>query len=430
LLKKPVCLRVEAFRRPRRRVMSAIVVDASSGRALAAAAVLRAIVARNSGAPDADWIAFLEADLRPIFLRDAELEAAVSKIGWHEDGPGRGCFQGCPNLADLRSILPVFVCRAVALEDGRRDFERHVTRFINKAAPRTARQAAQDFATSGLWHAGEERQWRLHAFASLLLKSFAKVSRFRPALGNLFQASGTLSAQVTAASELLLCTPGLREAVDLWIFQGLGCQQLWAPERYVVCAIHRRRSVLGVDFGTLPPVLLRRILDFIFPETQPAQRDVTRAMPLHLHATQTEVALIFGHLIWNCPRALWEVWTPTALMVVETLLPRRMTSFGLGEVSIPEPSSSRVHQAALLLAVLCGRLLKEPLRGMVSRAAKLTNTLVTAVTDAGQLEGYVRHCVACAAESAATLSASEAVRIQAAWRGWHVRRSLPSRAPC
>jgi len=359
-------------------------------------------------------------------VQDAELEAAVSKIGWHKEATGQGHFQGCPKLEDLRSVLPVFVCRAAALEDGRRDFERHVTRFINKAAPHTAQQAARDFATSGLWRAGEEQQWRLHAFASLLLKSFAKLSRFRPGLGNLFQASGTLSAQVTVASELLLCTAGLRQAVDLWIFQGLGCQQLWAPERYALCALHRRRSTLGVDFGVLPPVLLRRILDFVFPESQPAQRDVTRTMPLH--ATQTEVALIFGHLMWNCPRALWEVWAPTALMVAGTLLPRCTTSLGHGVAGGPAGNSSRLHQAAILLAVLCGRLLKEPLQGLPSRATKLTDTLVTAVTGAGQIEGYVRHCVACAAESAVALSAGEAMRIQAAWRGWHARRSLPALA--
>lgn len=406
--------------------MSTAIAHASSGRALAAAAVLRAMGARNSGAPDGDWISFLEADLRPLFLLDAELEAAVSRIGWHKETRGRGGFQGCPKLEDLRSILPVFVCRAAALEDGRRDFERHVTRFINKAAPRTAQQAARDFATSGLWRAGEERQWRLHACASLLLKSFAKLSRFRPALGNLFQASGTLSAQVMAASELLLCTAGLREAVDRWIFQGLGCQQLWAPERYALCALHSRRSTSGAEFGALPPVLLRRILDFIFPESQPAQRDVIRTMPLH--ATQTEVALIFGHLMWNCPRALWEVWAPTALMVAETLLPRRMTRFGPAVADPPVANSSRLHQAAILLAVLCGRLLKEPLPGMLSRATKLTDTLVTAVTSAGQIEGCVRHCVACASESAAALSAGEAMRIQAAWRGWHARRCLPALA--
>eukprot|EP00419_Tripos_fusus_P022327 CAMPEP_0172717438 /NCGR_PEP_ID=MMETSP1074-20121228/71433_1 /TAXON_ID=2916 /ORGANISM="Ceratium fusus, Strain PA161109" /LENGTH=395 /DNA_ID=CAMNT_0013542377 /DNA_START=60 /DNA_END=1244 /DNA_ORIENTATION=+ len=395
--------------------MSAIVVDVSSGRAAAAAAVLRAMVARNQGAPQRVWITSLEAELRPLLVQDAELEAGVSRIGWHKEAPGRAHFQGCPNLEDLRSILPVFVCRTAALEDGRRDFERHVTRFINKAAPRTAQQAARDFAASGLWRAGEERQWRLHAFASSLLKNLAKATRFRPALGPLFQASGTLRAQVTAVSELLLCTAGLREAVDLWIFQGLGCQKLWAPERYVVCGFHRRRSALGTDWGVLPPVLLRRILDFIFPESQPAQRDVTRSMPLH--ATETEVALIFGHLLWNCPKALWGVWAPTALMVAETLLSRRMTSFGPGEAGTgsPQPDSSRVHQTALLLAVLCGRLLKEPLQGMISRATKLTDKLKGAVAGAGQIEGSVRHCVKCAAESAATLSDGEAMRIQTAW---------------
>merc|ERR1740121_1036334 len=206
-----------------------VVADASSAHVPAAKAVLRAIASRSSGSPDREWVAFLEEDLRSLVAEDATLADLLGRFGWGGDGD-EGRFAAPPELEELRCALPVFTRRSEAAggTEERLKFERRVLRFINKVSMRNARQAAEEFCASGLWSQGGEREWRLHAFAALMLRNFAKLARYRPAKGNLFQEMSILGAQVGAVCELIECTPGLRQVVSLWICQLLGCQRLWA----------------------------------------------------------------------------------------------------------------------------------------------------------------------------------------------------------
>mmetsp|Transcript_42942 Transcript_42942/g.118764 ORF Transcript_42942/g.118764 Transcript_42942/m.118764 type:complete len:411 (+) Transcript_42942:3-1235(+) len=380
---------------------------AAPGLVATAEAVAQAVAAQSAGTPGPDWCAALCESLNRILESDGELEGdadfvqILCRFGW-----SAGCFQAPPNLEELSRALSCEVkSQAVPGSfEGRREFERCATQFINKVTPRTAAQTAAEFSKSDLWSVGEERAWRLHAFTALLLRSFSKTARYRPARGALFRDLSILRTQVIAVSELLLCTEGLREATDLWVLRILGCHRLWAVQRLTVCAVWHRQSADHVGLGTLPAGLMRRVLDMVFPEPPAVQTEVERA--LSPRALPTEIAIVFGHLLWSCPRALWEVWCPMALTVVETLLSE--------SPGAEPPDADRVHHAGIVLLSATGRLAREPLPGMALRATSLGRNLrivaavVLTARQAAKTPGYVRHRVSDAVESAAALNHADA----------------------
>lgn len=340
--------------------------------------------------------------MRALVSQDIALDDVLQKFRWCN-----GRFDGAPDLWNLRTALPVFISRVPRGGlDGRHEFERRATGFINKVTPRNARQAAEELASSGMWSGAEERNWRLHAFAALLLRSFARVARYRPARGDLFRDLSILSSQVSAASELVSFTPGLREAIDLWVFKLLGCQKLWEPQRLAVCSVHARLSKEGMGIGVLSATVVRNVLTYIYPESSPVQRELCHSHPPH--AVPTEIAIVFGHIIWSCTESLWHVWGFVALTVVETLL--------------ATVDSCRTHQAAIVLSATCGRLSREPLKDASRRAVVLGRALAKASWVLGSQEGFVRHRIACAVEAAELLEVRGATRLQAAWRGRRARR--------
>lgn len=248
--------------------------------------------------------------------------------------------------------------------------------------------------------------WRLQAFSSLWLRSSARVARFRPARGNLFQDLSILSGQVHAVSELLMCTRGLREAIDRWIMKLLGCQPLWQQQRLTVCSCHHVLARECSGFGILPNMLVRRIMGYVFPEADPAQSAVASALPPH--ATDTEAAIVFGHLLWSCPGQVWEAWCSTGVLIVGTLLT------GCNEAD--------VHHAGIILFALCGRLEREPIAGMNAKAVQLGHRLdSTASAQSGTSTGFMRHRISGAVEAAKRCcmeaKIKAATQIQAAWRG-------------
>jgi len=367
-----------------------VVADASSPHVPAAKAVLRAIASRSSGSPDREWVAFLEQDLRILVAEDATLAELLCRFGWEGDG-NEGRFAELPDLEELRCALPVFTRRSEVTSgtEERLEFERRVLRFINKVSMRNARQAAEEFCAIGLWSQGAEREWRLHAFAALMLRNFAKLARYRPAKGNLFQEMSILGTQVGAVCELIECTPGLRQAVSLWICQLLGCQPLWAPQRLAACTAHVHLAQTGKSLGTLPNFLLRRVLDFLYPEIDPVQAQVARALPPH--AERTEAAIILGHLLWSCPSRLWQDWGPLALAIVDA------------QLSVCR--SAEAHHAGLILFAVCGRLTREPTKAIEIQAAALGPRLAAVAEGVNLTEGFMRHRIASAVEVAARIGA-------------------------
>jgi len=358
------------------------VVDASSQLVLAAQAVLRAIAARSSGSPDADWTAFLEADLRGLASKDGALaEMLGGSFGWND-----GQFADRPDLERLRYSLPVFIRRPEPTAGGvddRAEFERRVTKFINKVSPRNAQQAAEEFSRSGMWCEGREREWRLYAFASLMLRSFARLARYRPAKGNMFNDS-ILSTQVSAVCALLECTPGLPGAIDLWVMHLLGCQPLWSSQRLTMCSVHAQLEQKSESLGLLPNFLLRRVLGFLYPETEPVLLEVARLLPPH--AESTEVAIILGHLLWSCSPRLWEAWCPMSFIIIDTLL---------------SAGPTEVHHAGIILFAACGRLSREPIEGAAAQAAALGRQLEAIAKPMVHAHGFIRHRIASAVEMAA-----------------------------
>lgn len=371
------------------------VATAASGLAVAAQAVLRAMTSRSSGVPDREWIAFLEADLGKVALEEREaLESVLERFGWRE-----GRFESPPNLEELRGALPVFTRRVDAkalLDEDRHEFERRVTKFINKVSPRNARQAAEAFCQMGWWSEGEERVWRLHAFAAQLLRSFARLARFRPSRGNLAHDLSILSSQVSAVCELLIVSEGLREAIDLWIISLLGCQRFWKPMRLAVCGVQHRLQQKGAGgLGLLPSALMRRVLSFVYPETLPVQEEVTKVLPPHAEAT--EVAIVFGHLLWSCPPCLWEAWSSVAVDCVEAML--------------LSPGEAELHHAGIVLFAVCGRLTREPpqVEAVLQHAISLGQQLsAVAERRGGAAAGFVRHRIASAVEAARAVQQHQA----------------------
>ena len=364
--------------------MNRHVADASSSLALASAAVQRAIASRASGAPDQEWKSFLEADFTPLAERDLTLRQILTTLGWHE-----GVFSATPKLEDLRAALPVFSRRSSACSgaDVHTEFERCATRFINKATPRSAHQAAQEFCASGMWSTGDERLWRLQAFSSLWLRAAARVARLRPARGNLFRpARSILNAQVAAISELLLRTNGLRTAIESWIIKLLGCQQLWQKPRRTILLFHHMLAKESRGIGELPHTLMRRVMGFVFPEPDPVQSTVACTTPPH--ATDTEAAIVFGHLLWSSPAEIWRDLCPAGVLVVDTLL---TTS-----------QDSAVHHAGIILFALCGRLEREPLHEFNLMACNLGRRLKDLAGNC-KLTGFMRHRVDSAVEASCHL---------------------------
>lgn len=225
-----------------------------------------------------------------------------------------------------------------------------------------------------------------------MLRSFARLARYRPAKGNIFNDMSILGAQVSAVCELIECTHGLRAALDLWIMHMLGCQRLWAPQRLAVCAVHTQLSRTGASFGMLPNFLVRKVLGFLFPEKDPVQAKVACVLPPH--AESSEVAIVLGHLLWSCPPQLWEEWCSLGLAVVEALL----------SVS----RKAEVHHAGIILFAACGRLKREPVGGAQIRAVVLGRRLAMVAEGVNLAEGFVRHRIANAVEVAAEVGSCKA----------------------
>merc|ERR1712232_47545 len=194
----------------------------------------------------------------------------------------------------------------------------------------------------------------------------------------------------------------------------LGCQSHWASKRLLICTVHHRLAAQSEGLGMLPVPLLRRILDFEHPETPPVQREVASSLPPHV--VPTEVAIVLGHILWSCPRPLWDVWGPLAVLIVETTLS--------AAALLNEPDKDQIHHAGIVLTAVCGRQLVHPVEGLTPKLIKLGRTLKSTVGAANGLEGFIKHRATCAVEAARELEVHHAaVRIQSAWRGRAARRA-------
>jgi len=281
---------------------------------------------------------------------------------------------------------------------GRAGFERLATSFLNKLSPSSAEAASDAFATSPeAWGdaGGAEHEWRLHAFAALVVRHFAKVSRLRPARGSLFRELSILSCEVQAISPLLTRLDGLQDALNGWVLRLLNCQPLMGQRRLAVCVACAHppgdATSVAAPFARLPNPLLRRVLQFLWPECAPEQAEVAKAFPPH--ATSVEMAIVFGHLQWSCSAKLWRSWGPLALLCVETLLPAA-------------DDADRLLVVAVVLLATCGRLAREPLEGTQELAAHLGRELakMVAVRHFTKLPGFVRFRIDEAIAAAAALS--------------------------
>lgn len=281
----------------------------------------------------------------------------------------------------------------------RSSFVRIATSFINKLAPDGADDAANAFVSSDAW-SQKDRPWRIQAFAALVIRHFAKVSRSRPARGSLFRELSVLGAAVQSLSPLLVKMPDVRAAVYMWLVYLLGCQSLFAQRRLDVCAAHHPRAVSrGSTLAVLPPVLLRRVLGYVWPEREPEQRIVEFDIPPR--ADLVEVAIVFGHLQSSGSAELWPFGCPLGLDCVDALLRSFAPGpWSGGEVALVE----QLHAAGVILLAACEQLERRPLPGRVHcLAGELGRKLATVATEAARLPGFVRFRINAAVAAAKAL---------------------------
>lgn len=264
-------------------------------------------------------------------------------------------------------------------------FERLATAYINKLTPKGAVEAAIAFATSSAWGNDTERERRVHVFAALVVRHFAKVCRYRPARGSLFRGLSILAPQVQAMSALFTYMPVLRVTLDNWLFQLLGCQPLLTFRRLALCAaLHPRNVARGSPLTRLPPVLFRRVLGFVWPERSPLQREVERSFPDRIKPI--EIAFIFGHLQWSCSADIWSTWGPLAILCVEVLLSAAPT-----ERELAPDQAEYLHVAGIMLLANCSRLAREPLPTTRPMAVQLGHELeMLATAHRATLPGFAR----------------------------------------